>query len=361
MNTITEQFNTFTTYYKDQIDNPINTQMGGQTTTQSQPTQSEPTQSQQNLQTRISDMQDTNTYTGASTNLFLNIAKLVYEYVILYSLKIINFFYQRLETELKSLAGDSQSASDEIDENRRLLKAISIVIESPAFQKKWNEFTTIITELVGSLATKIREEIDGELGAIANDVTELVYTNTKTAVYGAGLGVLDGICALPPMMPICELMIVVGTGSKLSSESFLTFMRSVSRMANAFSNVFGDTSETFANTIKESLELYSTITDVLSNTSNIGVNVLNRASETVSSLTPSVREPMARPSILPPTQPQPTQQPTQPPILPQPTQPTLPQQGGKRTQSKRKSKRVKKTTRKQTTRKHRNINGKTSV
>lgn len=355
MNTITEQFNTFTTYYKDQIDNPINTQMGGQTTTQSQPTQSEPTQSQQNLQTRISDMQDTNTYTGASTNLFLNIAKLVYEYVILYSLKIINFFYQRLETELKSLAGDSQSASDEIDENRRLLKAISIVIESPAFQKKWNEFTTIITELVGSLATKIREEIDGELGAIANDVTELVYTNTKTAVYGAGLGVLDGICALPPMMPICELMIVVGTGSKLSSESFLTFMRSVSRMANAFSNVFGDTSETFANTIKESLELYSTITDVLSNTSNIGVNVLNRASETVSSLTPSVREPMARPSILPPIQ-----QPTQPPIQP-PTQPTLPQQGGKRTQSKRKSKRVKKTTRKQTTRKHRNINGKTSV
>lgn len=355
MNTITEQFNTFTTYYKDQIDNPINTQMGGQTTTQSQPTQSEPTQSQQNLQTRISNMQDTNTYTGASTNLFLNIAKLVYEYVILYSLKIINFFYQRLETELKSLAGDSQSASDEIDENRRLLKAISIVIESPAFQKKWNEFTTIITELVGSLATKIREEIDGELGAIANDVTELVYTNTKTAVYGAGLGVLDGICALPPMMPICELMIVVGTGSKLSSESFLTFMRSVSRMANAFSNVFGDTSETFANTIKESLELYSTITDVLSNTSNIGVNVLNRASETVSSLTPSVREPMARPSILPPIQ-----QPTQPPIQP-PTQPTLPQQGGKRTQSKRKSKRVKKTTRKQTTRKHRNINGKTSV
>lgn len=284
MNTITEQFNTFTTYYKDQIDNPNNTQMGGQTTTQSQPTQSEPTQSeptqsQQTLQTRISDMQDTNTYTGASTNLFLNIAKLVYEYVILYSLKIINFFYQRLETELKSLAGDSQSASDEIDENRRLLKAISIVIESPAFQKKWNEFTTIITELVGSLATKIREEIDGELGAIANDVTELVYTNTKTAVYGAGLGVLDGICALPPMMPICELMIVVGTGSKLSSESFLTFMRSVSRMANAFSNVFGDTSETFANTIKESLELYSTITDVLSNTSNIGVNVLNRASQ----------------------------------------------------------------------------------
>jgi hypothetical protein len=286
---IIENFKTFTKLYAPHsIFNSITAQHGGQEPdTQEKDTTKPMIDQKTDFERRLEDVSDKATYSGASANLIFNLLKLVYEYVILYSLKIINFFYQRLESELKSFAGDAQSINGEIDENRRLLKAIEIVIQSPEFQQKWNEFTTILAELIGSMVDKIRQELDGEFGEMIDDITELVYKNTKTATFGIGLGVLDGICALPPMIPICELMIVAGTGTKLTSETFLTFMRSVTRIANSFSKVFGDTSDQFANVIKESLDMYTTITELISNASNIGVNAINEASNKVASLTPS--------------------------------------------------------------------------
>lgn len=282
---IIEDFKTFTKIYAPHsLFNSITMQHGGQETlTQEQ----EETERKSEFQRRLEDVSDKATYSGASANLIFNLLKLVYEYVILYSLKIINFFYQRLESELKSFAGDADSINGEIDENRRLLKAIEFVIQSPEFQEKWNGFTTILADLIGSMVEKIRDEVDNEFGEMIDDISELIYKNTKTAVFGVGLGVLDGVCALPPMIPICELMVAVGTGSKLTSETFLTFMRSVTRIANSFSKVFGDTSDQFANVIKESLDMYTTITDLITNTSNIGVNIINEASDGIASITPS--------------------------------------------------------------------------
>jgi hypothetical protein len=289
---IIENFKTFTKLYApDSIFNGITSQHGGQESeTQEEATTEQMSDQKTEFQRRLEDISNKATYSGASANLIFNLLKLVYEYVILYSLKIINFFYQRLESELKSFAGDADSINGEIDENRRLLKAIEIVIQSPEFQQKWNEFTTILAELIGSMVDKIRQELDGEFGEMINDITDLVYKNTKTAAFGIGLGVLDGVCALPPMIPICELMIVAGTGTKLTSETFLTFMRSVTRIANSFSKVFGDTSDKFANVIKQSLDMYTTITDLISNASNIGVSAINEASNKVASLTPSTQQ-----------------------------------------------------------------------
>jgi hypothetical protein len=289
---IIENFKTFTKLYApDSIFNSITSQHGGQESETQEEATTEPMSDQKTeFQRRLEDVSNKATYSGASANLIFNLLKLVYEYVILYSLKIINFFYQRLESELKSFAGDADSINGEIDENRRLLKAIEIVIQSQEFQQKWNEFTTILAELIGSMVDKIRQELDGEFGEMVDDITDLVYKNTKTAAFGIGLGVLDGVCALPPMIPICELMIVAGTGTKLTSETFLTFMRSVTRIANSFSKVFGDTSDKFANVIKQSLDMYTTITDLISNASNIGVSAINEASNKVASLTPSTQQ-----------------------------------------------------------------------
>jgi hypothetical protein len=289
---IIENFKTFTKLYAPHsIFNSITSQHGGQETDKQEKNTYEPiTDQKTEFQRRLEDVSNKATYSGASANLIFNLLKLVYEYVILYSLKIINFFYQRLESELKSFAGDADSINGEIDENRRLLKAIEIVIQSPEFQQKWNEFTTILAELIGSMVDKIRQELDGEFGEMIDDITDLLYKNTKNAAFGIGLGVLDGVCALPPMIPICELMIVAGTGSKLTSETFLTFMRSVTRIANSFSKVFGDTSDKFADVIKQSIDMYTTITDLITNTSNIGVNAINEASKKVASLTPSTQQ-----------------------------------------------------------------------
>ena len=74
------------------------------------------------------------------------------------------------------------STNAEFDKNRRLLKAIEIVIQSPEFQQKWNDFTTILAELIGSMVDKIRQELDGEFGEMIGDITELVYKNSKTAL-----------------------------------------------------------------------------------------------------------------------------------------------------------------------------------
>ena len=274
---IIEKFNTFTKKYASySIFNNHKIQTGGAEQT-----------NQTEFERRLKEATDKSTYSGASAELIFNLLKLVYEYVILYSLKIINFFYERLEDELKSFAGDATSTNAEFDKNKRLLKAIEIVIQSPEFQQKWNDFTTILAELIGSMVDKIRQELDGEFGEMMGDISELVYKNTKTAVFGVGLGVLDGVCALPPMIPLCELMIAVGTGSKLTSDTFLTFMRSVTRIANSFSKVFGDTSDKFASVVKETLDMYTTVADLITNASNIGVGAINEATKTVASLTPS--------------------------------------------------------------------------
>lgn len=280
---IIDEFNTFAKLHaKSSIFNNLMLQKGGDKTTNSN--------TQSDFQKKINQATDQTTYKGSSMNLSFNLLKLVYEYVILYSLKIMNFFYESLEDELKSFAGDSESANEEIEKNRNLLKSIEKVIENPLFKEKWNEFTDNISELFGTMIEKMRKEVDSEFSGMLEDISELFYKNIKTTVLGSIEGVIDGICAVPPLMPFCEIATVAGVGSKLTSDTFITFMKSASRIANSFSRVFGDTSDKFAGVIKETIDMYETITDLISKTSDMGVGIINQASENVSSLKPTVNQ-----------------------------------------------------------------------
>tara|TARA_Y100000782_G_scaffold30644_1_gene34085 strand:+ start:19758 stop:20906 length:1149 start_codon:yes stop_codon:yes gene_type:complete len=289
------------------------------------------------------------TFEDASIGLAFNIMKMVYEYVILYSLKMSNIFLSQLEVRLKDFVEDAGEKEKLMNSNKVLTITIFDVIRSKEFQEKWDEFTTVISDLVGKLVSKIAKETDVELEGMAKDITDLFYKNTKNAVKGIGRGVMEGICAVPPLMPMCELANVVGTGSKLTSETFLTFMRTAATMAKSFGAVFGESSEELAKSINESIEMYETVLNLMDPEKGIGLSMVNAANNTVNRLTPSLMTENAGIS-LPSTRQISNPIQSQTPAVTQGINPTISKKGGRKnnikTRIKRKKKQILKTRKK---------------
>lgn len=239
------------------------------------------------LKQRISYYQDDNNLAGSYFNTVFKFYKMIYEYYIMYSLKLINYFFRKLKIELEAFSGYENTMEHYSGQNKIMKKSIMNVLKSKEFREKWEEFTTTMAELIGELLEKVKVEVKGELGEILEDVVALMYKNVKNSVFGVGTGIVDGICAVPPMLPFCEAMVVISTGSKLSSETFLTFLRTGSKMADSFSKVFGDSAESIANTINKSKEMYTTVIDLMNAPENFGKSVFNKIGNKIDNYTPS--------------------------------------------------------------------------
>lgn len=239
------------------------------------------------LTERIKYYQDDNNIVGSYFNTVFKFYKMIYEYYIVYSLKIINYFFRKLKIELEAFSGYENTLEHYSDQNKIMRRSIMNVLKSKEFREKWKEFTLVMAELVGELLEKVKVEVKGELGEILEDVVALMYKNVKNTVFGVGTGVVDGICAVPPMLPFCEAMVVISTGSKLTSETFLTFLRTGSKMADSFNKVFGDSAEGIADTINKSREMYKTVIDLMNTPENYGKKVFNKIGDKIDNYTPS--------------------------------------------------------------------------
>lgn len=178
-------------------------------------------------------------------------AKLIYSIVFTKIVDFINYFLQQLKEQLEGIVPTEQEEQQIIDTNVTLLKAIETIIQTPEFQQRWREFAEEIAQLLKILLQRISEVTGNEFEEILNKLMDLVEKNTKAFVNGVGSGALEGVCALPPAVPFCELAIAVSTGSKLTGKTFVTFLETSSKLADAFSKVFGETAEPIVNTIQK--------------------------------------------------------------------------------------------------------------
>jgi len=233
------------------------------------------------IEDRVRLASDTKQMLGASSNFFFTMLTFIYEVIIVKSLGIINVFYGTLNSELQGLQGTSMDSN----KNDIMMKSIEKVINNPEFKKQWAFFSGELAQLLGQLLDKVKVQTDKQLNSISNDVVNLVGLNTKSMVMGVGMGVLDGICAIPPFFPICELMLFAGTGSKLTSQTLMTFLRTVNKMADSFEVVFGGEAEKVASFIKKWKDIYSNLNNMVENATNIPVNIINNASGSISNMT----------------------------------------------------------------------------
>jgi len=226
---------------------------------------------------RVKMASNTKNLLGASTNFLFTILTFIYEVIIVKSLEIINVFYGLLNSQLQMIDGTTVGS----DKNEMMMKSIENVIKNPEFKRQWEFFSQELAELLGQLLDKVKEQTDKQLDSISNDVVKLAGENTKAIVMSMGLGIMDGICAIPPFLPICELMLVAGAGSKLTSQTFMTFLRTVNKMADSFEVVFGGEAEKVASFIKKWKSIYKEINDTIDGLTNIPTNIVNNATNSI--------------------------------------------------------------------------------
>lgn len=210
--------------------------------------------------------------------------KLIVRMIFVEIMKILNYFLETVKDELATFAPSVDEASSVQATNMGLLKTIEMISESPEFQEKWREFAENIASLLKILLEKIKITTGNEFNEILEQMTELIEKNAKNAVFGAGAGALRGICAMPPVVPFCMAASVASTSANVGGETIITMLNSVSKMADAFSQVFGDTAMPFAETIKKARDFFDYIESMKEKVQQNIQNISNKADEMVSNV-----------------------------------------------------------------------------
>jgi hypothetical protein len=187
---------------------------------------------------------------SASFGLSKEFITFIYTIGLTETIKILNYVLSTIKTQLEGIVPNEQDKQQAINTNISLLQTIEMIVKSPEFQKKWSEFAEQIAQLLKILLSRIADVTENEAQEIMDNLTNLVQTNAGTFVNGLGMGIMEGVCALPPVVPFCELAVVVGTGSKLTGKTLITAMDTTSKLAEAFSKVVGDSAQHIVETIE---------------------------------------------------------------------------------------------------------------
>jgi prefoldin subunit 5 len=210
--------------------------------------------------------------------------KIIMRMVFVEVMKILNYFLEMVRDEIQAFAPNVEELSNIQNQNMTLLKTIEMISESPEFQERWKEFAENIASLLKILLEKIKLSTENEFSIILDQLTDLVQKNVKNSVFGAASGALEGVCALPPAAPICMMASVASTTSKVGGQTIITMLNSISKMAEAFSQIFGDTALPFAETIKKTRDFFDYIDNMKQKVNSNIENVTNKASNVISNI-----------------------------------------------------------------------------
>jgi hypothetical protein len=228
---------------------------------------------------------------SASFGLSSEFIKFLYTIGLTETMKILNFFLSNIKTQIENFVPNEQDKNNAINENASLLQAIEIIVKDPVFQQKWRDFSEQIAQLLKILLERIVDVTENEAETIMNNIMNLVEKNASTFVNGLGMGIMEGVCALPPLVPFCELAIVVGTGSKLTSQTFLTMMETTTKLAEAFSKILGDTAEPIVETIETIQGFIDYIKNIQNTISSSVVSGMNNVQNTLQTYQQPTQQP----------------------------------------------------------------------
>lgn len=218
---------------------------------------------------------------SASFGLTTEFIRFIYSVGMTETIKILNYFLSLLKSQLENLIPSEQDQKDAIETNASLLQAIETIVENPEFQQKWRDFSEKIAQLLKVLLTKVLDTTETEVKQIMEAFVDLAQKNTEALVNGVGMGIMEGICVLPPVAPFCELAVVVGTGSKLTGKTVLTALETTSKLSEAFSKILGDSAQPIVETIQSIQDFIQYVKNMKENVSNTVVGTMDTLQNTL--------------------------------------------------------------------------------
>jgi hypothetical protein len=195
----------------------------------------------------MSDIENKQSYVKETTLLIYNIIA----GTILDSFS--NFLYM-VNNELKNFVDKNDSVKDKTYNNISLMKSILIVLDTPEFNSKWNNLTTVISDKIGLLVKKIDIVVDRDVENILEKLNNMFTKNVFNLIQGTGQASYTAVCAIPPIAPFCEGIDILSTSSKVGSTLFINTIEILEKITNATQTIFGDTALPLAKGVKEIIE-----------------------------------------------------------------------------------------------------------
>jgi hypothetical protein len=195
----------------------------------------------------MSDIENKQSYVKETTLLIYNIIA----GTILDSFS--NFLYM-VNNELKNFVDKNDSVKDKTYNNISLMKSILIVLDTPEFNSKWNNLTTVISDKIGLLVKKIDIVVDRDVENILEKLNNMFTKNVFNLIQGTGQASYTAVCAIPPLAPFCEGIDILSTSSKVGSTLFINTIEILEKITNATQTIFGDTALPLAKGVKEIIE-----------------------------------------------------------------------------------------------------------
>jgi len=229
---------------------------------------------------------------SATMGIGMDFVKLIMRMIFVKTMTFINYFLETLKDELASIVPNQNDLNNVQNNNATLLNAIEAISQSPEFQQKWTEFSETIAQLMKVLVQKVANVTQNEVNDIVTRLVDMAEKNTKASVYGVGMGVLDGVCAIPPIVPFCAMATVASTASKVGSNTLITMIETSSKMVMILAKVLGENAQPIMDTIdriNEFMEYLRNARDSINagitNVANTVSSVANTASDAVSNAT----------------------------------------------------------------------------
>ena len=95
-------------------------------------------------------------------------------------------------------------------------------------------------------------------------LVDMVETNTSNLVKGIGMGIMDGICSVPPLGVICELSQIAQTSTELGIETFRSFLKTTNHAVKAYEKIIGETAIPIAEQIQSVINFLNYINNTAS-------------------------------------------------------------------------------------------------
>jgi hypothetical protein len=222
-----------------------------------------------------------------SSELFWNSLKLLYSFIVINIIHLSNFFLSQLKKRLEYILPDYGSMDSEVQQNKALINTINEIIESPEFQKRWNQTTDNIIALLKDFITKADREFGLELKKLMDQVVVMTQNTTKKMTTALTSGVYSGLCAIPIVDVICEVVDLGNVATRGITSSVTLFTSTLvflEKINTSFQKVFGDDVLPFANTIKELIDLKNFIQNKYNEIQELPNNAISGLNNKVESL-----------------------------------------------------------------------------
>jgi hypothetical protein len=267
---------------------------------QSQPIKINPnTNSSLDTQTQIQTPIQTQSVTDQALILSQNIMILILSYIGAIMMKPLNFLLLKLKQKLSATA--SNSIQGQYDENLTITDDIHTILSNPVVIGKWEKISEDAALYIKTLLDQIEDKSLDEFKNTLNQMVDILEDTTRNAVIRVIGAVIEGVCMVPMIAPVCEGLNLGGlliSTAQQSAAVFVSLLNTVFNLVGIISNVFGKSQNlkqlqgvlSTVNELKETVEVAKNAIQkpgqIMSNINDTVVNQIDSVQNSIPSITP---------------------------------------------------------------------------